>query len=223
MMQMSMNIRRKGSETMKAIAVFVCMLATVSVTLAGMPPVPPTPVAVDDIVYARPFTLEQGFKYCWNKEGPTVASGTLLVLKVADKNLVLPRQCAEPVLYVGQSTAQRINFGHQSGYVVALVPGAVDLTKAPVWFGQPDLPERVTSEMINTQRSLADQAGIKPFAAKKVKAALAEGGEQLQAKDMSELLRTEVAELILKYSPQEKHLADNFRTPVVTLPKPSED
>ncbi len=199
---------------MKAISVF-CLLAVASVALAAPPAIPATPAGVDGLVYAQTFTLQDGFKYVWNKEHPTVTTGTLLVLKV-DKALVIPRQVAEPVLYVGDSTAQRVNFGHESGYVIAIVPGAVDLTKAPIWFGTPDLPERVDAAMIQAERTLANRAGVKPFSEKVVKAAFERGGAALNVADMSELLRTQVSDLILKYSPQEKHLAEAFRVPVTT-------
>ena len=199
---------------MRTIAV-LSVLALAAVAVAGMPPVPPTPAGVSDVVYARPFQLENGFAYAWNKERPTVTSGTLLVVKVSDKNLVLPRQVAEPVLYVGNTTAQRINSGHESGYVVALVPGEVDLAKASIYFGTPELPERVTNAMAGQERQNAATAGIGPVSAKSLNAAQKRGGSAMKVKDLSTLLRTEVADLILEYSPQEKELADGFRVPVV--------
>jgi len=207
----------KGSKTMRTIAV-LSVIALAAVAVAEMPPVPPTPAAVSDVVYVRPFELANGFSYTWNQERPTVTSGTLLVLKVSDKNLVLPRQMPEPVLYVGDSTAQRINSGYESGYVVALVPGEVDLATAPIWFGTPELPERVSNAMVGQERAKATAAGIGPVSKATQGAAQARGGAALQAEDLSALLRTEVAELILEYSPQEKDLADGFRVPVVKLP-----
>jgi hypothetical protein len=181
----------------------------------GAPPaIPDTPAAVDDVVYLRPFTLSNGFAFDWCKERPQVTSGTLLVLKV-DPALVIPRQVAEPVLYVGEQTAQRINFGHESGHVVALVPGEVDLSKSLVWFGTPDLPERVDAAKVSEELALAREAGIKSFSAKQIESAVAKGGDRLNVSDLDALLRGEVSELILKYSPQEKHLAEAFRVPVV--------
>jgi hypothetical protein len=199
---------------MKVILGIVCTAAVASAALGqAPPPVPATPAAVDDVVYLRPFTLEQGFKFAWCKEKPTVTSGTLLVLKV-NPDLVIPRQVAEPVLYVGDQTAQRINAGNESGHVVVVVPGEVDLARSPIWFGTPELPERVTAEIIRQERAKADAAGIKPFASDKIKAAEAKGGEPANAANMSALLRDVVAPLIVEYSPQEKHLADGFHTPL---------
>ena len=204
----------------KSLLMLAGVLAVGSVALAAPPAIPSTPAAVDGLVYARTVTLESGFTYVWNAEKPTVTTATLLVLRV-DPDLVFPRQVAEPVLYVGDHTAQRINAGHQSGHVVALVPGEVDLATAPIWFGTPDFPHRVDVAMAKAERSLAGQAGIKPFSPEKVEAAVTRSGERLNAVDMKELLRTEVAELILEYSPQESHLAEGFRVPVLSRKKDS--
>ena len=199
---------------MKTISV-ICLMAVASVALAAPPAIPATPAPVDGVVHAQTFTLNNGFTFQWSKEAPTVTTGTLLVLKV-DRALVIPRQVAEPVLYVGDSTAQRINFGHESGYVIAIVPGVVDLAQAPIWFGTPELPERVDAATVQAERTLANRAGIQPFSAKQVQAAQARGGAALNVADMSALLRTQVSDLILKYSPQEKHLVAAFRVPVTT-------
>ncbi len=213
---------------MKRIMVIGCLLAVASVVYAGdnpsssagqgaeastPPPIPATPAAVDDLVYARPFKLNKGYVHYWSKARPNVTGGTLLVIKV-DPALVYPRQVAEPVLYVGDQTAQRINVGDKSGQVVAVVPGEVDLTKAPIWFGQPDLPERVDGHIIKAQRKLADGAGIKPFSKEKVQAATAKGGDPANYADLATLMAGPIADLILEYSPQEKEMAESFRVPV---------
>ncbi|MFH0982057.1 MAG: hypothetical protein V2A79_11005 [Planctomycetota bacterium] len=208
---------------MKTIIAYVCTLAVVSVVVAGAPPIPATPAAIDDVVYSRAFTLEKGYDFDWCKERPLVTSGTILVLKV-NPDLVIPRQVAEPVLYVGNQTAQRVNFGNESGHVIAIVPGDVDLSKSPIWFGTPELPERVDAAATEAERAKADAAGIKPPAAAKIAVAVARGGERLNVADMSELLRSEISDLILQYSPQEKHLAEDFNTPVAKpTPKPKAD
>ena len=156
---------------MKAFGLLVCIYMSASPAIANddVRPVPKTPAAVIDLVLARPFTLAKGYTYDWSKERPVVRSGTLVVLKV-DPNLVIPRNAAEPVLYAGNQTVQRLNHGHQSGHVIAVIPGDVDLTQAPIWFGSPGLPERVNAQMIKSERALADAAKIRPFAANKVKA-----------------------------------------------------
>ena len=189
----------------------------------AIPEIPATPAAVDGIVYARKFSLEKGYQFNWCKETPIVRSGYLLVLKV-NPDLVYPRQRAEPVLYVGSQTAQRINHGYESGHVIAIVPGNPDLEKALIWFGTPDLPERVDDAKIKAEHALAEKAGIKPLSAEKIREALAKGGKRLEVADLAALLRDQVADLVLEYSPQEKQLADAFRTPKVKRePKPDDD
>lgn len=204
---------------MKALGLLVCIFILASSAIASddLRLVPKTPSAVIDLVFVRTFTLAKGYTYDWSKDRPIVRSGTLVVLKV-DPDLVLPRDSAEPVLYAGNQTAQRLNHGHESGHVIAIIPGEVDLTQVPIWFGSPDLPERVSAQTIRSERALADAAKIRPFAAKKVQGVTQ---RRLQASDLSALLRDHVSNLVLKYSPQEKNLAEKWRLPVArALPKP---
>lgn len=204
---------------MKALGLLVCIFILASSAIASddLRPVPKTPSAVIDLVFVRTFTLAKGYTYDWSKDRPIVRSGTLVVLKV-DPDLVLPRDSAEPVLYAGNQTAQRLNHGHESGHVIAIIPGEVDLTQVPIWFGSPDLPERVSAQTIRSERALADAAKIRPFAAKKVQSVTQ---RRLQASDLSALLRDHVSNLVLEYSPQEKNLAEKWRLPVArALPKP---
>jgi len=192
-------------------------MAAVAGALAAPPHIPTTPAPVEDIVYARPFTLEQGYRYIFSKERPWVTEGTLLVLKV-NKDFVYPREIAMPVLYVGNQPAERLNRGHESGHVIVIVPGRVDLPNTPIWFGAPNFPHMVDAATANAQRELAENAGIKPFSQERVNAALAEGGKRIRAADQRTLLRDVVSELILRYSPQEKQLASDYRVPVVGEP-----
>ncbi len=199
---------------MKLISVFAGLIVLTTVVLAAPPPmVPSTPAAVDGVVYVRPFTLANGFEFTWSQERPTVKSGTLLVLKVNDSALIVPRQIAEPVLYVGDHTAQRLNSGWESGYVVALVPGDVDLAKTPIWFGTPALPESVNQAQARAERAQAEAAGVKPFAEKELREARERGGSRMNVADMCTLLHDEVAGLIERYSPQEKALVETYRVP----------
>ncbi len=192
--------------------IVVASMAISTSVPAGPPAVPSTPAAVEDILYARPFTLEKGYNFDWSKERPLLTEGTLLVLKV-DPALVYARQVAEPVLYVGNRTAERVNIGYRSGRVIAIVPGHVDLRTTPIWFGTPELPERVNGGIVRAERALADEAGIRPFSADKVKAALARGGEELKLAERDKL-RPHFAALLQQYSPIETELIDTFNVPV---------
>ncbi len=198
---------------MKVFAASTLLFGLMATALA-VPPIPPTPAAVEEVVYARPFTVNEGFRFDWRKEGFQVKAGTILVIKV-NPDLVIPRQVAEPVLYVGNQTAMRLNSGNESGYVIAIVPGDVDLAKDPIWFGTPELPERVDAATIQVEREKADKAGIKPISSEKAQAARAKGGERINAADLGALLRDTLAGLVEQYSPQEKRLSDTWRMPVV--------
>lgn len=182
----------------------VAATAVVAEDQAGQEPptVPDTPAAVDAVVYARPFTLDESYAFEWQKESLDVTHGYLLVLKVKPE-LVFPRNALEPVLYVGDQTAERVNHGYPSGYVVAIVPGDVDLSKAMMWFGDPALPEHVDASIRESQREKAEDAGIESFSEKQVKAALAKGGDTLKAADR-DALQTAAARLIVQYAPSEK-------------------
>ena len=180
---------------------------------------PPTPAPVDEVLYARPFTLNEAMRFDWCKEPFNLTRGTILVLKVKPE-LVIPRQSEEPVLYVGRQTAMRLNHGNESGHVIAIVPGDVDLTKDAIWFGTPALPERVDAATIKTESAKAEQAGIKALSAEQARAAQDRGGTRLSAPNMQVLLSDTISVLIEQYSPQEKRLAEQWRVPVITPAKP---
>jgi len=183
--------------------------------LAGTPAVPSTPAAVDGILFAQPFTLDEPYHHEWQAERPLVSSGMVLVLQV-NPDLVLPRQTPEPVLYVGHLTAERVNNGFPSGVVVAIVPGDVDLGSSPIWFGDPALPEQVTTSIIGAQRYQAVAAGIGPFDADTVGAALRAGGQGIKAADY-DALRRRAAELVRQYASGEEDLADGIMAPPVKI------
>jgi hypothetical protein len=193
---------------------FINVLAFSSLAAAGDAPpdikklITPAPVA--DVVLIQPFTLKESYRHDWRAERPLVSSGTLVVFKV-NPDYVFPRNAAEFVLYAGYQTAQRLNYGNESGYVIAIIPGDIDLAREPVWFGDRQLPEWVDAKTIEAQRAKADRAGIKPFDAEKVRSVTR---ERVGSSDLASLLREQVAELVLKYSPQEKALAEAWLLPV---------
>jgi hypothetical protein len=165
---------------------------------AQVPRVPATPAAVEALVYATPFVLEEGYVSDWRRERPLVTRGHLVVLRVSP-DLVYPRQTAEPILYAGEQTVERLNVGYPSGHVVAIVPGAADLGLAPIWFGAPGLPEAVDADRVRAELTQARAAGIQPLPPDRVRAVLREG---LELSDKSELLR-EAGRLVDLYAPDE--------------------
>lgn len=160
------------------------VLVAASLTVAGSPP---TPAPVEALLYSREFRLENAYSYDWSAGRPRVDRGRLVVLQV-DPELVRPRQSAEPVLYVGSMPVHCLNTGYPSGRVVAIVPGKTDLTREPIFFGTPELPERVDEDSGQRERRAARAAGIEPCSGKRVSEAERLGGGVLRARDLTELL-----------------------------------
>jgi hypothetical protein len=185
------------------IASFILLLA---VSAQAVPPLPDTPAPVEQVVYARSFELAEGFRHDWRRERPLVDRGVLLVLAV-EPALVYPRQTAEPVLYVGDQTAMRLNVGYRSGHIVVLVPGARSPDDAAmIWFGKPRLPERVDKETIATERTLAANHGIAQRSAEEMRAAFGRGEQTLRAASVNEVFAA-AAGLVEQYSPDEQDRA----------------
>jgi len=192
------------------------------------PPLPPPPVGHGiELEHAQPYVLDEPYPHWWRAERPAVSAGYLVVVAV-DADLVFPRQGLQPVLYVGAQTAERINVGFVPGelapgakaHVVALIPAerdgrggvALDLATTPIWFGTPELPERVDEERILRERVLARERGIEPPPAAVVDTALTRGSGPLHARDHAELQR-HAAELIRRYSPGETDLIEGLLAP----------
>ena len=163
-----------------------------------------------DIMRIQPFRLEQSFKYDWRRDHPDVRSGLLVVFKV-DPDLVTPRNALEPVLYAGNQTVQRLNHGHESGFVIGIIPEQIDLSKEPVWFGTPALPERIDAKTIARERAKAERSGILALTSTDIQSRTQ---DPVVASDLTTLLREQAANLLLEFSPQEKRLADSWRLPV---------
>lgn len=199
------------------------LLAAVAVGVASAgaedaPPVPPTPAPILDVVSIRPFTLDESTVHVWRAERPEYTSGYLLVLKV-DPAYVLPRQVAEPVLYVGRQTAERVNHGFESGHVVAIVPAVLDdpkhpqyldLAKTPIWFGTPELPERVDARAIDRELRSARAADIRPRPQPRLETARERGGVALSARTKDDVIAA-AADLVTRYAPDERALIDRLR------------
>jgi hypothetical protein len=170
---------------------------------AQTPALPPTPAAAQ-LVRATPFRLAAGYASDWRKERPLVTEGWLVVLRV-DPALVFPRQTAEPVLYAGRHTAERLNVGYRSGHVVAIVPAPFDPAKDPVWFGAPALPEQVDAATIAAERAKADAAGIAPAPAAAAPGAAA--GRPVRALAAKGALLADAAALVREFAPDEPEAA----------------
>ncbi len=178
----------------------------------GVPPqVPAVPQARSvGLLFAQRFEVATPFVHYWRSEQPAVASGWMLVLGV-DPDLVHPRQLAEPVLYVGAQTAERVNFGHESGKVVAIVPGDFDLATAPIFFGSPALPEEVDAMHIASELDRAIAHGAAAPAPERI--AQVSAPTLVVPSDYE--LRLAAADLIERFSPMEIDLIKGLRAPLV--------
>ncbi len=165
-----------------------CVVALAALALvAATPPLPDLPAPVRGVIYARAFTLENGFRYEWSADRPEVREGTILVIE-ADPALLRPRETGEPVLYVGPYVAARVSRAFEGGRLVAFVPGVVDLAVDPVWFGTPGLPEQVDAATVRAERALANAAGIRALDAGSAARAAARGGDAARFATRLELL-----------------------------------
>ena len=187
---------------------------------ADPPPLPAvTPVGDVALLHAQPFTLDVPFTHAWRKEPSQFSAGWVLVLSV-DPELVHPRQSAEPILYVGDQTAERVNFGHESGRVVAIVPSAldaagnlaVDLSRTPMYFGAHGLPEQVDAAHIATELAAARKRGI----AAPSSAVLKDTVQPTVHFRNDDQLHLFCSDLIEHYSPQETDLVSGLRAPRLT-------
>ncbi len=208
--------RLLGTLWLSALAVPLCLGQNATAAKPDLRPAPAAelrvagpPFAVLDVVEILPFRLKEGYHYDWLESRPFVSDGLLVVLQV-DPSHVVPRNAAEPVLYAGDVTVQRLNQGDGSGYVIGIIPGDVDLASVPIWFGRPELPERVNAAVIKAERTLAESAGIKPFSPEKITAVRR---APVEADDLAELLRGPAGDLVLNYSPDEKNLVETWRLP----------
>jgi len=172
----------------------------------------PTPVPVKNILFAQPFTVGRPFT-TWSRDRAKASTGTLVVLEV-DPAYVVPRNAvANPVLYAGNVAVIRLNHGNKSGRVIGIVPGITDLAGVPIWFGSPELPERVTPAMAQAERARAEKAGVRAFDAERLAGVRR---PPVRTPDVAALLRDVGADLVYQFSPQEKVLAETWRLPDAT-------
>ena len=185
------------------------LLLVAGAVMAGTAPEAPAPV--DKVVYAQPFTLEDGFAYPTRKEKPQVKAGYLLIVD-ADPELVLKRAMGSRILYVGKQTGWRINVGYPSGRAFVLVPAELnkagkvdlDLTKSRIWFGTHRFEGHADKPRIELEHDLAVEAGIARRPGREIDAALREAdGQPLAFRDLHEL-RRHAAVLMQKYLPPEE-------------------
>ncbi|HIF40724.1 MAG TPA: hypothetical protein EYQ74_06470 [Planctomycetes bacterium] len=168
-----------------------------------------------DLLVAVPFRVDEPFTHWWRAERPEVRAGHLLVLAV-DPIVVRPRQSAEPILFVGDETAERVNAGFEDGALIVIVPALAgtdgwpmtELAGQPMWFGEPGLPEQVDAAAIREARRLVpDLIG---FSEARVNQALTAGGNGLRCQDQAQLYLY-AADWIERFAPADRHIIERLR------------
>jgi hypothetical protein len=224
-----MNAKKLGLTCLTAVLAIGTGAAIVqSVARAPLPDVPSDPSGFPvELLHAQRYELDAPYAHAWRVERPLVRSGYLVVLAV-DPDLVHPRQGFEPVLYGGRQTLERVNVGFlpdelagaAPAHVVALLPDAPEVDPAappsldtvPIWFGAPELPERVDSARVDAELQAALARGVRPAATATVQTAMAAGGGTLYLPDHGALLAF-AANLVEQYSPDERDLIEGLRAP----------
>ena len=188
---------------------------------AALPTLPNTARGVRGVLFAQPYVLDQAYVHSWRAEQPLTDAGFLLVLEV-EEVFTVPRNTRESVLYVGDEVAERVNWGTGSGRVIALVPALLDEDGAPtlelgsalIFYGSPELPERVDASVIQGELAAARAAGVTALSEAGILTALEAGGALKRFADRTALER-HAAQLVLEYSPSEAELAESLLVPLL--------
>lgn len=152
--------------------------------------------AAPTLVEARPVRLQQAHLFQWSASSRPVQEGVVLVLGV-DPAEARPRQGPHPVLYVGETPAERLSWSSTAPYLVVFAPGPVDLSTTPVYWGDERLPEQVDAAHGRAQLAAAEARGATPFAAE---ALSARTGAPLQVADSAAFVEA-VAPIVEKWAP----------------------
>jgi len=97
---------------------------------------------VESVVWAQPFQLTEPAPYLGRGDHPSFSEGWIVQVEVASGS-ARARQTEQPVLYIGQWPARRVNHSQTGTCLVVWVPQPVTSGKSPVFFGPQTLPERV--------------------------------------------------------------------------------
>lgn len=163
-----------------------------------------------ELLEAHPFRLAKAEAHPVLPDEPAYDRGWLLVLGT-DPDLLVRRQTEEHVLFVGDQPVRRFNNGEFSGRIVVAVHGELDLTRAPAYFGEPALPERLTPADRTAQLTMAIEQGVRPFSAAAIAAVSA---PQATLPDGYELGRY-ASYLIERHAPDEVDVVEGLRVPLL--------
>ncbi|HPF40901.1 MAG TPA: hypothetical protein P5081_16280 [Phycisphaerae bacterium] len=164
---------------------------------------------VYELIYARRFELNQPYHSRWNRERAKVDRGYLVAIRVAPE-YVFPHEAATPVLYAGDVPIERINVGFDDGVVIGVIPGDRSPESAPIYFGSPDYPERVSAARGLAELGRMRAAGGAARSAIEVDRAMGVEPGAFSPMDKAALYR-EAGRLIELYAPAESSLAEELQ------------
>lgn len=162
------------------------------------------------LVEAHPFTLLAPEPNPMRPDAPDFDQGLLLVLET-DSQMLVRRQTAEHVLFVGDEPVWRLNNGDGSGRVVVAVPGLLELSEAPAFFGDPELPERLTAADRAAQLATARARGARAFSPAAIADSSAPAVELANGYELGRY----ASYLIERHAPDEVDVIDGLRVPLL--------
>lgn len=161
----------------------------------SLPELPTTPSvrSAAQPVFVQWVELEQPYQSDFRAERPSVRAGWLVVVR-AESALLTPRSLAEPLLLAAgdgwTASVEWMQHGHTSGHRVCFIPFVEDAKRAGspsgsikaraslrglrIWFGTPELPERVDAAMLTRELALAQANGLEPTRADQMPASSAD-------------------------------------------------
>jgi hypothetical protein len=146
----------------------------------------PATGAASDVIQARPFTVSEPYAWTMRGDRPTVDAGWIVALRVAP---LRPTQQKQPILFSGDMPARPVSIDVADGCLVVVVAGATPLDQRPLFWTEPDLPERFDSARAVAARDAATAAGWQPIDPRRWSDAVARGGPLLAAADEAEVMR----------------------------------
>ena len=155
---------------------------------------------VHSVPEAQRFSLSEPMAFHWIAGSPTMAKGTILVIKV-DADMAKPRQAVGPTLFVGSTPAAVTHPGYRDGHMVVFVPGHPDLESTPVFWAQPEgLPEQISVQQGTELSANAPPIVHRP---ERTSGPIAVRNERM--------LYGHISDLIMRYAPADADFAHGYR------------
>lgn len=206
--------RRSRWSLVAGVATAVIAVVGVAITRPQPPTVPANrPLAPQqlELLHAERFHVDKPFQFTSRADRAAYQDGWLMVL-AGDPELLRLRQVRQPVLFVGNQVASRINHGVGSGKLVVLVPGDFKVETAPIFFGGDTLPEELRQPAIDSELDAARAAGAKVPSGPALANAVREGVRTF-ADDYQ--LRLRAIELVALHAPDEQALIQSANLELV--------